>query len=238
MKSGIAISTYFCSRTHSGRLQIFRECVDSLISSGYPGEKFIIDDGSENKSHLHYAREKGLHVIERQSNGGEGRVKNTSLRVLMEAGCDYLFISDDDMLFKLGWWDAYIQAMDTMEIPHMAYIIDRMKVVHETFNEVEIMRVLAPTTNGCFLIMTRAVPEMIGGWPIGAAKFGHLHENFSMRCLRYGLIPFYCDLWNKKEYLEMNKQSSPLRADMYDDNEVNKNLSLLVNPRKWEDIVE
>jgi len=237
MKSGIAISTYFYSKTHSNRKGIFRQCVDSLISSGYPGEKFLIDDGSENKSHLAYAKDKGIAIVERKENGGEGRVKNTSLRVLLDSDCEYLFISDDDMVFKPGWWGAYIHAMDTMSIPHMAYIIDRIKTVKENFNGIEIARVLAPTTNGCFLTMTKAVPETIGGWPIGSVKFGHLHENYSMRCLKYGLIPFYCDLWDKKTYVELNSASYNFCYDRCSE-DISKNLYLLVNPVMWEDIRE
>jgi GT2 family glycosyltransferase len=237
MKSGIAISTYFCSKTHRNRNGIFKQCIDSLVSSMYPGEKFLIDDGSENKSHLTYAKDKGIIVIERKENGGEGRVKNTSLRVLLDSGCDYLFVSDDDMLFAPGWWDVYINAMDVMSIPHMAYVIDQIKTVKENFNGIEIVRVLAPTTNGCFLTMTKAVPETIGGWPIGPVKFGHLHENYSMRCLKYGLIPFYCDLWNKKTYVTLNPESHNFCFDRYCE-DIDKNLYLLVNPPMWEDIRE
>jgi hypothetical protein len=237
MKSGIAISTYFGPRTHPERIRLFRQCIDSLVSSGYPGEKFLIDDGSENKNHLTYAKDKGITIIERKENGGEGRVKNTSLRVLLDSSCDHLFVSDDDMVFKPVWWDAYINAMDTMSIPHMAYIIDRIKTVKENFNGIEIMRALAPTTNGCFLVMTRFIPETIGGWPVGVVKFGHLHENYSMRCLKYGLIPFYCDLWNKKTYVELNVDSNNSGYDRTGE-DCGKNLTLLVNPPMWEPIIE
>jgi glycosyltransferase involved in cell wall biosynthesis len=238
LKSGIAISTYFFSDTHPERNSVFKQCIDSLLESGYPGGVFIIDDGSEDKKHLLYAKNKGVRIIERPDNGGEGRVKNTSLRVLLDAGCEYLFLSDDDMVFHPGWWDAYINAMDTMGMAHMAYVCDGVRIANECYCGVDITRPLAPTTNGCFLTMTRNVPETIGGWPIGRAKFGHLHENFSMRCLKYGLIPFYCDLRDKKKYVELNARSGPCRSGKWKISEEDENLYLLVNPPMWEPILE
>jgi GT2 family glycosyltransferase len=238
MKHGIAISTYFLSETHPERISIFKKCIDTLIASEYPGKIFLVDDGSETKNHLLYAENKGILIIERPENGGEGRVKNTSLRVLLDAECDYLFISDDDMLFRPGWWEAYINAMDTTGIPHMAYILDGARIINERFCGIEITRLLSPTTNGCFLIMTRKIPEKIGGWPIGKEKFGHLHENFSMRCLKYGLIPFYCDLKDKKKYVELNKNSNPFRSGNWGIKIGDENLYLLVNPPMREPITE
>lgn len=240
MKHGIAISTYFGPHTHHKRLEIFQRCITSLMSSKYPGSVFLIDDASTRADHLTFAKSNSsrISIYVRAVNGGENRVKNTSLRVLLAAGCDNLFISDDDMIFKDHWWEAYLGAMDMMKIAHMAYTIDGMRSVQEEYRGVKITRLLTPTTNGCFLTMTRKVPETIGGWPIGVEKFGHGHENFSLRALKYGLIPFYCDLQNKKEFVELNKKSNPVRSGRYSKNDIDRNLYLIDNPPMWEPIIE
>ena len=142
------------------------------------------------------------------------------------------------MIFRPGWGGAYADVMSLMDMSHMAYIIDGTKIVSETYRGVQISRALSPTTNGCFLVLARKVPETIGGWPIGPEKFGHLHENYSMRCLRYGLIPFYCDLKDKKKYIELNRNSNPIRSKNWYAKVGDRNLYLLVNPQMWEPMIE
>lgn len=236
MKSGIAISTYFDETTHRDRLQIYRECMMSLKASKYTGEIVIVDDCSKVRDH--YDASKGFYIHTREKNGGTGLVKNTSIRLLLEAGCDTLFLSDDDMIFRNGWAEAYIDAMKTMKIPHMAYVCKHMQQYQEVYCGVRIIRTTSATANGCFLAINKTVIDEIGGFKRAAYFYGHSHENFSLRCLKFGLIPFYCDLANRDEFIQLNNKSHDAKSRKIDMTLANSGLQVLVNINKVEPIIE
>jgi GT2 family glycosyltransferase len=227
MNSGIAISTYFDETSSPKRLDIFKQCLDSLRASGYEGKVFIVDDCSKTAEHILYCD--GFIVCRRPFNGGTARVKNTSLLLLMKSGCDYLFLADDDMIFKPGWDKAYIEAMKQMDMAHMSYACDHMPISEETYCGVKIKRILNPTVNGCFLTMTRDLINQIGGFRVLPYIYGHSHENFSMRCLKFDFIPFYCDLQNVKDYIELNPLSHTEKSRKVDLAEADRNMTAFQN---------
>lgn len=224
MNSGLAISTYFDETTQPERFEIFQTCIESLKTSDFKGRVFIIDDCSKTIEHLKLCDD--FTVIRRPFNGGTARVKNTSIKALLGWNCENLFLSDDDMIFKPGWEEVYLNAMDTMDMPHMAYICDHVQVTYEEYCGIKIKKVLARTTNGCFLTMTSNLIQHLGGFKVLPYIYGHSHENFSMRCLRYEFIPFYCDLKNAKEFIELNPASNKIKSREINTEATTENLTM------------
>jgi GT2 family glycosyltransferase len=238
MKTGIAVTTYFDKTSNLKRLAIIDACAKSLAASQPNCRVFWIDDGSPIRDHHERIKNYGMEIVVRDRNGGIARAKNSSLRVLLDAGCDLLFLADDDLIFHRGWDDAYALAMETMEMEHMAYLVQGMQYKAEAYRGVQIKRGLSQTTNGCFIAVTRSLIDAIGGFPILPYFYGHEHENFSMRALLSGRVPFYCDLLDAAKHIQLNPASHPCHSRAWNIQGRNQNLFCLKDPPIFERIEE
>lgn len=208
INTGLAITTYFRNGYDKERLSIFRRSIRSLISSGYGGRIFIVDDGSETFDHIAVIREEDtsnrIAVIFRHENGGIARAKNTCIRTLLEAGCDTGFLADDDIEYSPGWDARYVETMSRFKIPHLSMYIDKgFETVEEDGGVVR----ATPHVNGCFLTFTRELIDRVGYFKILDYKYGHEHSNFSVRCLNFGEIPFFGDIAEREKYLNIIPES-------------------------------
>lgn len=205
---GLAISTYIKNETYHNRFEIFKRSLTSLKEVEFGGSIFLVDDASPFTGHLDFARSldiPNLEIIERTSNGGISKTKNTGIKKILDSGCNIGFLSDDDMIFHRNFDAAYVNAMNLTGIHHMSYFYLKEHRALRTINGVRIHQ--TPHVNGCFLTFTRALIERIGYFKVLPYSYGHEHSNFTIRAGRVGGYPFFCDIENAQDFLTLDPQS-------------------------------
>jgi glycosyltransferase involved in cell wall biosynthesis len=209
MKTGLAIITYVPSEEPEGIRRRLPAALESLSSSGYAGRVSIIDDGSTDPAHLEFLASlpPAISVVRRQSRGGIARAKNTALRVLREAEVDLGFLAEDDIAFFPHWCDAYVEAHKATGIHHFSWAWDE-DPSGEMRKEERLIRdfpvVDTSRVNGVFLTFTPTVLEVVGGFKILPALWGHEHTHWTRRIVTAGLAPFFADLAHSHRYLGLN----------------------------------
>ena len=95
-KIGLGIVT--CNRNN-----FLKTCLKSINKEWYD-ELVIVNDGEIPLQNA------GYNIINNEKNIGVCKSKNKLFRHLLETGCDYIFIIEDDMMFKDNVFQAYINA--------------------------------------------------------------------------------------------------------------------------------
>lgn len=102
MKVGVGITTY-------NRASYFRQCFTAAIDKlrNVVDVWCVYEDGSDKdiKEYDDIFRwiEKEYHfvkIVRSRANGGVAKAKNTLLKHMMDEGCDYLFLLEDDIIVK------------------------------------------------------------------------------------------------------------------------------------------
>jgi len=107
-KIGIGIIT--CNR-----IEFLRNCVKSIKPEWYD-ELIIINDGDKPITAFYECE-----IINNEQNIGVCKSKNKALKELLNRGCDYIFLVEDDMKFKGNVFDEYIKAYKATGIQHMSF---------------------------------------------------------------------------------------------------------------------
>ena len=107
-KIGIGIIT--CNR-----IEFLRNCVKSIKPEWYD-ELIIINDGDKPITAFYECE-----IINNEQNIGVCKSKNKALKELLNRGCDYIFLVEDDMKFKGNAFDEYIKASKGTGIQHMSF---------------------------------------------------------------------------------------------------------------------
>lgn len=108
-KIGVGIIT--CNRP-----DFFRVCFESLPERGID-EIVVVNDGDP----LSFNLSRGA-LIENEVNLGVGKSKNKALQHLLDKGCKYIFLIEDDMIIKdHSVFDRYIIAHKESGIHHFNY---------------------------------------------------------------------------------------------------------------------
>lgn len=128
---------------------------------------------------------------------GIARAKNAGLAALMDAGCEHLFLADDDCYPIAEWWaELYINNPE----PHLAYLfkdpsprgrapIDSPATVYD-----DGVTYALGAARGCFLYVHRSVVEAVGGMRPDFGVWGHEHVEYSLRIYHAGYtVAPYCD---------------------------------------------
>ena len=114
-KVGLGVIT--CNRP-----DYLKQCLDSLDSACYD-ILFVINDGDKLAKNIEklIASKKGL-LSHNEKNLGVAKTKNKALSLLLENGCDYLFLIEDDMIVKdNSVFEQYIFASEVTGIQHFNY---------------------------------------------------------------------------------------------------------------------
>lgn len=107
-KVGVGIIT--CDRP-----DFYNKCLNSILPDWYD-ELVTVNDGEK--------------LVERPSSGkyiktsgceGVGKAKNKAMSYLLNKGCDYIILVEDDMLFKDNLFKAYIEASKKTGIQHFMF---------------------------------------------------------------------------------------------------------------------
>jgi|TARA_E500000318_G_C3521464_1_gene196593 GT2 family glycosyltransferase len=106
-KIGIGIVT--CNRNN-----FFNKCIESIKEEWYD-ELVVVNDGDLPLRHPK------INIINNTKNLGVCKSKNILFKELLNANCDFIFIVEDDMVFKDNAFQAYINAHKKTGIHHMMF---------------------------------------------------------------------------------------------------------------------
>ena len=114
-KIGVGIVT--CNRE-----DFLIKCVGSIDKSWYDLLIVVNDGDSSLSSFTATSLEKdGIKLINNKINLGVCKSKNILFKELLENNCDYIFIVEDDMIFKDNAFAAYVNAYNKTGIHHMMF---------------------------------------------------------------------------------------------------------------------
>lgn len=133
-----------------------------------------------------------------EKNVGAPVAKNKSLELLYDAGCEHLFLFDDDCYPRANnWWSPYIESHE----PHLNYTF---KFQHEVVNGHK----YHTWPNGCMMYIHRSVLDKIGGFDTGFKIYGHWHGSFSVRAHNAGMTtkPFMDVIGSDRLFVSLDKE--------------------------------
>lgn len=211
MRVALAILTYVPAYVPDARRRL-AEALTSLQSSGYRESLFVVDDGSTDPEHLSFLDRlpPDVSVIRRPRNGGISRAKNTCLRVLADHGFDVGFIAEDDIAFSPGWLNAYLRAHEATGIEHFSWAWDDDPSGRMAKEIIEVRGFAVAKTNlvnGVLLSLTPRILDIVGGFRVLPAPWGHEHTNWTKRIIKAGLAPCFVDVVNSNRLISVNSHS-------------------------------
>jgi GT2 family glycosyltransferase len=201
---GLGISTY-------NRPDYFARCINSVQAQLFDVADFIFvyNDGSDKKYAKQYKEiykilPEKIKVKHSPINKGVAHAKNYLLKRMMESGCDYMFLLEDDILVKSPKAiTEYVRLSDESGIEHFLF------AHHGTENDGKLYMSekgidLYTACIGAYCMYTRNVIERVGYFDENFMNaFEHVEHTF--RVARLGLttpFPTYPDLTNSRDYLE------------------------------------
>lgn len=97
------------------RIDMYDICQKSIKDDWYD-EFVVVDDGKKD----HPSDTRGTYIF---TSGGEGvgKAKNIALKHLMDKGCDYIILVEDDMRFTGNIFEEYIKASKSTGIQHFMF---------------------------------------------------------------------------------------------------------------------
>ena len=172
---GIAIST-------RNRYDTFRKSYDQWKRYLPKGAKLVVvDDAStERVPEADYRF---------PYNAGIAATKNKCIQLLIDAGCDEIFLSDDDCYpIHDNWYRPYLES----KVKHMSMtFISTVKGSPSGSMPMGMVDgcVAYNKPCGCLLYINKSVVEKIGGFDVDYPLWGMEHVDFSQRAFNAGLIP-------------------------------------------------
>ena len=217
MKIGVGIVT--CNRP-----EFFRECYSSLPKD-VVDEIVVVNDGDADS--IPFDISKGI-ILDNPKNLGVGKSKNKALQYLLDAGCDYIFLVEDDMRFKRDdIFEAYIKASKETGIQHFLFAYHgpankngisggkpcpRKVIEYPTGANIALNQHCV----GAFCMYTKKSLEDVGLFDTEFNNaFEHVHHSYLLckkgYCVEYWWWP---DLANSLDYIEeqaCSEQNSAIR---------------------------
>lgn len=120
---------------------------------------------------------------------------NECLRELYNAGCDYMFLFNDDCApIKKGWCEFFIEASKASGQHHFMYLkaTPGVRCIAGHFDNTGNWKGYINTysaCNGVMMFLTREVIEKVGGFSPNFGLYGFEHANYTNRIHRAGLTP-------------------------------------------------
>lgn len=132
----------------------------------------VIDDGSEPPA---------IGATHRQANSGVAATKNAGIAALMDAGCDHLFLVDDDCWpTRSDWYEGY----RADRLPHLmlCWGFSRRRFMDGHYTHWSHPR-------GVMLYVERYVIDSVGGMRTEFGRWGDEHVEWSRRIHNAGHTP-------------------------------------------------
>lgn len=106
----IGVGVITCNRP-----DFLKKCIGS-IQPEWVDKCIIVNDGEKLEDKI-----SDYPVINNDTNLGVCKTKNIALKHLLDAGCDYIFLVEDDMFFKGNVFEKYIEASKITGIEHFSF---------------------------------------------------------------------------------------------------------------------
>jgi GT2 family glycosyltransferase len=134
-------------------------------------------------------------------NVGIAKAKNKCIELLIDKGCDQLFLADDDCYPTWpDWWKAYIESPH----PLLSYTFSIVgKRIHNGNHLIKKDADHKYYSNpcGCMMYINKIVVDAIGGYDVQYALYGDEHLDYAYRAKNAGLIPHpFMDVMNPLFY--------------------------------------
>ena len=193
MKVGVAVTT-------RNRPDVLKRCLDNILE--HSPDDFVVavvDDASDTPVEV----QDGVILYRFDENAGIPRAKNKCIEILIDEGCDELFLFDDDTWPKRNnWWKPYVEN----EQPHLMYIFTAYGNQRSGIRKlgIDTGRNLARYSHfrGCMLYLNKSVVEKVGGMRKEFGVGGFEHSEYSDRIHRNGLTRFRSqDILNSDKYI-------------------------------------
>lgn len=199
-KIGLGIVTY-------NRKEYFNQIFQSVPLSAID-EIVVVNDGTP------YGEEVTMPHIQHEKNMGVGKSKNDAMRHLLDKGCDYIFLMEDDIIIKKPEvFQTYIKASKETGIQHFNYSQHGLMNKHpqsdrpspktkiEYQNKISIE--LYPNCVGAFSFYTKKCIEKVGF--IDESFHNALeHVEHTYQIIKNDMHPpfwWFADISNSNEYL-------------------------------------
>ena len=181
---GIGITTH-------NRYDIFKKTFEEITKFAPQNAKIVIIDDASDKP----ATEATYRFNE---NVGIARAKNKCFELLYDAGCEHLFLFDDDCYPVIeDWYRPYIESNE----PHLNYIFEEFRGQNKpVLNDTALMYADSKMrayshVRGCMCYYKRVCLDVCGGMSPLFGKWGYEHPDLSNRIYNAGLTSFrYMDV--------------------------------------------
>ncbi|MBZ1874906.1 glycosyltransferase family 2 protein [Klebsiella pneumoniae] len=178
LKVGIAISTH-------QRPEVLKQAIEQHMKYLPAGALVVvIDDGSKPAAVV----PDGVQLLRHETSLGIVASKNASLSALMDAGCEHLFLWDDDAWpIADGWHLPYIESPE----PHLAYqfldLAGRNKLNDMAVLYRDDKHVAYTGQRGVMLYYHRSAVEKVGGFDPVYGRGMYEHPDLALRIHNAGL---------------------------------------------------
>lgn len=201
---GVAVKTRNRNEVAAKSVKAIRD----LVPAGTP--VIVVDDCSDKPvADSNYRFDKNV---------GIARASNKCLELLVDAGCEHLFLFDDDTYpLVADWWRPYVECPE----PHLMWIFDKPKGA--TKRQVETIYeggtfTAYHATRGCMLYVERRVLDVVGGMDPAFGKWGWEHQSWSDRIHAAGLTTArYMDVPNSGELIYSMDQQCEVESTATED---------------------
>lgn len=192
-KIGIGITTH-------NRPDAFSKTLSHIIAFFPPNAHVVTIDDCSDTPYASFSTGSNKIYYRFDRNVGIARAKNKALELLYNAGCEHLFLFDDDT-FPLvdDWWMPYVESGEN----HLMYIFQQFANAPGPHDMIEYYRddkiAAYSHVRGCMLYYRRVCLDTVGGMDVAFGKWGHEHGDLSNRIYSAGLTRFrYMDVANSK----------------------------------------
>ena len=228
MNDKIGIGVITCNRH-----QYFAKCIGSLFNPAYYSELVVVNDV---EPHEDFEKLEKLNLatkyIQNEKNLGIGKSKNKAIKYLMDAGCEHIFILEDDIIVndKIVF-KKYIEAAKESGILHFNYGLGtpfnkKQSIQFDLHNRHELNddgepnpRIIVEYDNikisfyphicGMFSYYNRKVIESIGY--IDEQFYNAWeHVDHTYQAIKKGFHPpfwWFADIYNSDEYISPQKDA-------------------------------
>ena len=192
---GVAISTH-------NRKDVFEKTYSNVLRYLPKGaELVVVDDCSE------VAIKEADYRFE--SNVGAPTSKNKCIELLIERGCEHLFLFDDDCFpIVKGWEKPYINSGEK----HLCFTWEKsasgIQTGHKLIKSHRGLKQYS-TSCGCMMYIHKSVIDTIGVFDVNFPKWGGWHHDFTERAFNAGLISFAhldvsnsCEMFHSMDFFE------------------------------------
>lgn len=214
MKIGLGITTYNSEAYFS---TLFNSIPDHKVD-----EIVVVNGGDVYTGEYKRSNGKELHWIQHTENKGPAQSRNDAINKLVELGCDYIFLSEDDMIIKSeNIFDEYIRAHKVTGLSYFCFVsypweagpvgdrTPRLKVEYDEHTRIHFYK------NSCneFTFRTKKIWEKVGPYDTIFKYCFDVDDYYKITKLPEGHVFWYSPDIADSDNLIMNNPDAVSRLD-------------------------